>query len=96
MEPGSKTSTFVKVNRLRPEFLLRYDSKINPDILLELGNIKQLQQTDNELYTANKVLNLKNIKNLVRSLDMMDHIPIDSDGINKVFHDHGVSVRYIG
>ena len=91
-----KKSKQLKRQRLRPEFLKEYKKKLNPDTMQEDHQSRQLEQNDFELTEANKELNNEFMSHLVNGLDSMEFLPMDSPGLERVFHEFGVNMRYLG
>ena len=91
-----KKSKVLRRQRLRPEFLKEYPKKLNPDTMQDSHASKQLEQNDFELTEANKELTQTFLTNLVNSLDSMEFLPMDSPGLERVFHEFGVNIRYLG
>lgn len=96
IEIASNRSKIIKRQRLRPEFLSRYKKKLNPDTFQENQGNSQLDQNDFELTEANKELTSKCVNELVKGLDSMEFLPMDSPGLARVFHQFGVNLRYLG
>ena len=87
---------FVKRFRLRPEFTLNFDKKLNPDAFIDFGNSKQKDMSDFELGEAHKVLVTKKFKSLLNDLDSFNYVPICSGDLQKLLHSHGINSRYLG
>lgn len=96
VEVVSHRSKIIKRQRLRPEFLAQYKKKLNPDTFQENQGGAQLDQNDFELTEANKELTSKCVQELVKGLDSMEFLPMDSPGLARVFHEFGVNLRYLG
>lgn len=96
VEVVSHRSKIIKRQRLRPEFLAQYKKKLNPDTFQENQGSTQLDQNDFELTEANKELTSKCVQELVKGLDSMEFLPMDSPGLARVFHQFGVNLRYLG
>ena len=96
IEIVSHRSKVIKRNRLRPEFVSQYKKKLNPDTFQDSHGSAQLDQNDFELTEANKQLTTKCVQDLVRGLDSMEYLPMDSPGLARVFHQFGVNLRYLG
>lgn len=96
VEIVSHRSKIIKRQRLRPEFLAQYKKRLNPDTFQETQGSSQLDQNDFELTEANKELTTKCVHELVRGLDSMEFLPMDSPGLARVFHQFGVNLRYLG
>lgn len=92
----AKKNSFDKRNRLRPEFIRTYEKKLNPDALLEAGSNKQLDQSDFELSEANKVLVKRSFPALLKCLESLECLPLDSESIEFIFCSYGVNQRYLG
>lgn len=96
IELSSQKSKLVKNHRLRPEFLRNYPKKLNPDSMQDSQGSSHIDNNDFDLTEANKVLLSKNLFDLIKGLDSMEFLPMDSAGISRVFHQFGVNLRYLG
>lgn len=92
---SQKPQTLKKM-RLRPEFMKEYEKKLNPDLLQDGKNSKHLDQNDYELNEAGKYIKTKLLKGVAYSLDAMEYIPMDSFSLERLFHEYGLNVRYLG
>lgn len=96
--PGGQGKIHLgKRDRLRPEFMRTYGGgKLNPDFSLDPGNTKQSDISNDEISGAHKYLVTRKIKSLLANLDSFDFVPLSSEGLKKIFHEHGVNMRYLG
>jgi tetratricopeptide (TPR) repeat protein len=80
--------------RLRPEFIQAYGTKLSPDSFLNL--YKPSSEDDLELINACKYLRGDWINKLVHEIDNLITIPLDSQSLTDLFHSFGVNMRYLG
>lgn len=92
----SKREDFSREHRLRPEFSMTYEKKLNPDVLIDGGFNKQNETSDFDISEAKKAMMTRCFAELLRVLDSLEYIPIDSEGIALLFHEKGVNLRYLG
>ena len=83
-------------HRLRPEFLSNYKHRLNPDTFKFKNLSKKTDKLESEMTDANKTLKNEMLKNLVTKMDRMEYLPLTSAGFTKIFHEFGVSMRYLG
>lgn len=91
-----KKTRFLKRHRLRPEFLRKYEKRLNPDSFDKKKSSKQYEYHEIEVTDANKFLKSNVLRKLVKSLDKMEFLPLNSQGFGKIFHKFGANIRYLG
>ena len=75
---------------------MTYEKKLNPDVLIDGGFNKQNETSDFDISEAKKAMMTRCFAELLRVLDSLEYIPIDSEGIALLFHEKGVNLRYLG
>lgn len=98
-----KDSCDILTNVFRPEFLLSYTKKLNPETLRS-SNFYENEETNNDLKKEDLINSLEAdtylytvILPLVASkLDSLSYVPVDSYGFTEFLHSHGVNMKLMG
>ncbi len=95
IESQKKTPLFTK--RLRPEFISEYcPSPLSNGAFINPSKTPEAERDDIEVASAGLKLKKDVIPSLVKLLDKLEMIPMDSISISQAFHTNGVNLRFLG
>lgn len=72
------------LHRLRPEFLITYERPLSADAFMSNVESVESERDDIEVAEAGKNLRIKSIASLIKTLDNLSIIPIDSMSLTQV------------
>lgn len=85
------TPDFLK--RLRPEFFQGYSEKLSSDCFV--NKYPDAHKNDFDVVQASKFLQYEHIEKMVKEIDSLEKIIVDSQMLTSVFHSFGVNLRYL-
>ena len=80
--------------RLRPEFVEKYQERLNPDCFISKHT--SIEADNRALVKASQYLQSRQVELLTAGLDSLECFVTDSKSMQQVFHAHGVNLRYMG
>ena len=55
-----------------------------------------MDQLESAIINSNKFLKTTMVESLVEKLDSLDYISLDTEDFERIFHEFGINIRYVG